>query len=317
MSTRAFRIVVVVAFSIAITLVAPFLGGPLSGDQGEFIFWRLRVPRVLVGAMMGATLSIVGAVFQVLFSNPLAEASTVGTAAGATMGTLVALVLGVSGGALPVVVVFAFAGAFLVSLLIAAIASIRHNSQSDVLLAGIAISLAATAISMGLQYSADMQALFTATQWSLGHIAQVNYRGVLLLLPLVAASCGVCLALSRSLYSFSVGEDLARSYGVNVARLRAVALGFGSLGVAACVAWCGPIAFVGLVVPHLIRLLVGASVRVVLPLSCVGGAGYLVLCDLVGRTLLPTRELPVGMITSAVGAPALVLLLLRRRAPEA
>jgi iron complex transport system permease protein len=121
------------------------------------------------------------------------------------------------------------------------------------------------------------------------------------------------LLLSRALQTFAFGEELAHARGVNVPRLRLLVLGVGSLAVAACVAWCGPIAFVGLIVPHLVRLAVGPSLWRLLPLSLVAGAAFLVVCDAVARSIVPGRELPVGVVTAALGAPTLVVLLLRAR----
>jgi len=312
LKVRALLIVV----ACVLLLLAAVLAGPrLEGAQGQFIVWQLRVPRVLVGMLVGATLALVGAVFQALFQNPLATSDTVGTTAGATVGALFALALDSSRTVqgLPLVTVCAFAGALSASLLVASFASSRHVHSSDVLLAGIAVTLATSALASGIQYVSDSRALFAATQWSLGQLPQVGYRGVLLLAPLCALCCALLLFLTRPLQAFALGEDLAHSQGVNVPRLRLLALGLGSLGVASCVAWCGPIAFVGLIVPHLVRRMIGSSYRVLLPLSlCVGGA-LLVTCDTVARLVVPGRELPVGIVTAALGAPTLVFLVSRGR----
>lgn len=303
-------------FSCASLVLAAVLIGPeLRGSEGAFIVWQLRVPRVLVGMLVGGTLALVGAVFQALFQNPLATSDTVGTTAGATVGALFALALDSSRTVqgLPLVTVCAFAGALGASLLVASFASSRQAHSSDVLLAGIAVTLATSAFASGIQYISDSRALFAATQWSLGQLPQVGYRGVLLLAPICALSSGLLLLLTRPLQAFALGEDLAHSQGVNVPRLRLFALGLGSLGVAACVAWCGPVAFVGLIVPHLVRRLLGSSYRVLLPMSlCLGGA-LLVSCDLFARLVVPGRELPVGIVTAALGAPALVTLVARGR----
>jgi iron complex transport system permease protein len=305
-----------VLVACALLLCAAVLVGPkLVGAQGEFIVWHLRVPRVLVGMLVGATLALVGAVFQALFQNPLATSDTVGTTAGATVGALFAISLDSSRTVqgLPLVTVCAFAGALTASLLVASFASSRTTHSSDVLLAGIAVTLATSALASGIQYISDSRALFAATQWSLGQLPQVGYRGVLLLAPLCALSCTLLLLLTRPLQAFALGEDLAHSQGVNVPRLRLSALVLGSLGVAACVAWCGPIAFVGLIVPHLVRRVFGSSYRVLLPMSLCVGAALLVTCDAFARLIVPGRELPVGIVTAALGAPSLVFLVARGR----
>jgi iron complex transport system permease protein len=309
------RVLLALAACVCLLLAAIFVGSKLSGAEGEFILWQLRVPRVLVGMLVGGTLALVGAVFQALFQNPLATSDTVGTTAGATLGALFALTLASSRTVqgLPIVTVCAFAGALGASLLVASFASSRQVHSSDVLLAGIAVTLATSAFASGIQYLSDSRALFAATQWSLGQLPQVGYRGVLLLAPICALSSGLLLLLTRPLQAFALGEELAHSQGVNVPRLRFLALGLGSLGVAACVAWCGPIAFVGLIVPQLVRRLLGSSYRVLLPMSVCLGAALLVSCDLFARLALPGRELPVGIVTAALGAPALVALVARGR----
>ena len=310
------RIALFVLASVALVGLAPLLGPGLSAVWDDFIFWQLRVPRVVMGALVGATLSVVGATFQLVFTNPLATPSTVGTTAGATLGALAVLVVGapVVLGGLPIVVLAAFAGALATSLLVAAVAASGRARMNDVLLAGIAASLAASALATGLQHTADMSALFAATQWSLGHLPQVGYRGILLLLPFSLVCVVSLLGFIRGLDSLAAGEELAHGQGVNVRALRTLALSLGALGVAACVAWCGPIAFVGLLVPHLVRLLFGPTARVLLPLSLIAGAAFLVLCDTLARLIIPGHELPVGVLTAALGAPALIWLIARRPA---
>jgi len=315
----ASRVALFVLAVISLTALAPIVGPTLVSPMDGFVFWQLRVPRVIMGGLVGAMLGLTGAVFQLVFVNPLATPSTVGTTAGATLGALGALVLvgatGVAGG-LPLVVLAAFAGALGVSLLVAGVAASHRARANDVLLAGIAASLGASAVATGLQYAADLHALFAATQWSLGHLPQVGYRGVMLVLPFVVASAVVLLAQTRGLEALAGGEELAHGQGVDVRRLRSLTLGAGALGVAACVAWCGPIAFVGLIVPHLVRLAFGPRVRLLLPLSLLGGGAFLVACDTLARSLIPGRELPVGVLTAALGAPALVWLVARRARQE-
>jgi iron complex transport system permease protein len=307
------RIVLLVAGSLALIALAPFLGPELSGATGDFILWQLRVPRVLAGVVVGAMLALAGAVFQAVFANPLATPSTVGTTAGATLGALLGLVIDLPFGGLglPVVTVTSFAGALSVSMLVASLSASGRARIGDVLLAGIAVTLAASALTTALEYAADMRALFASAQWSLGSLPQLGYEGLVLMLPFVAISVTGLLTLSRPLQALALSEELAHAQGVDVARVRVLALGLGSLGVAACVAWCGPIAFVGLIVPHIVRRIVGVGQRRLLPLSAWAGAAFLVACDTVARLLLPGRELPVGVVTAALGAPALIILIAR------
>ena len=255
-----------------------------------------------------------GAVYQALFSNPLAAPTTVGTTAGAVLGAVVAFVLGARQlvWGFPLVAGAAFAGALGVSLLVAAAAARRQVRINDIVLAGLAVSLAAGALSTGLQQSADSATLAATVQWSLGHLPQVGYRAVVFLFPVAVLACAGLLALVRPLETLVWGEDHAQAQGVDVRRLRVGAIGLGALGVSACVAWCGPIAFVEIIVPHLVRLALGSSRRVVLPASVVAGAAFLAACDVAARTVLAGREVPVGMITAALGAPMLIFLLARQ-----
>ena len=306
------RVVAVAALSLALTAVAALIGPSLAGAQAGFILWQLRVPRVLVGALVGGTLGLVGASYQTLFTNPLASESTVGTTAGATLGALAALALELPGG-FPVLFACACFGAGLASVAVTFVAGSGRASMSDVLLAGITVTVATGALSVGLQYLSDSRALVAAARWSLGQLPQVGYDGIFVLAPVVVPCWLLLLARGRALQTFAFGEELAESRGVNVRALRRLVLAIGSLAVAACVAWCGPIAFVGLIVPHVVRRLVGPELRRVLPLSLLTGAAFLVLCDALARTLSPGRELPVGVVTAALGAPSLIFLLLRAR----
>jgi ABC-type Fe3+-siderophore transport system permease subunit len=309
------RVLGFVVASLLLGVLSLWVGPTFSGATRDFVLLELRLPRLLVGALVGATLSISGAAFQAIFNNALATPSTVGTTAGATLGALVALALDVGGGVfgISLLTACAFVGALVTTLIVSGLSASGRLSKNDVLLAGIAVTLAASALASALQFASDARALVAAAQWSLGQLPQVGYRGVLLIGPFAAITAAGLLALGRPLQSLSLGEELARTQGVNVARLRFSVLVVASLGVAACVAWCGPIAFVGLIVPQLIRLLVGPALRLLLPLSLLGGAAFLVVCDALSRVLLPGRELPVGVITAALGAPALVFLVSRAR----
>jgi iron complex transport system permease protein len=309
------RVAAFVGASLLLAALSLFVGPSFSGATGDFVFYELRLPRLLVGALVGATLSVAGAAFQAVFNNALATPSTVGTTAGATLGALLALALDLGGGIFGVslLTASAFAGALVTTLTVSGLAASGRLSKNDVLLAGIAVTLAAGALASGVQFVSDARALVAAAQWSLGQLPQVGYRGVVLLAPFAAITASGLLALGRPLQNLALGEDLAQAQGVNVSRLRFAVLLLASLGVAACVAWCGPIAFVGLIVPHIVRLLVGPSLRRLLPLSCCGGAVFLVVCDALARTVLPGRELPVGVITAALGAPTLVFLVSRAR----
>lgn len=286
----------------------------VSGAAQKFVLSELRLPRLLIGFIVGSTLGLVGAAFQSLFQNPLATPSTVGTTAGAALGALFALTFGLQGTALlPAATACAFLGALLATSLVLSVATSARARLEEVLLAGIAITLGAGAIAQGLHAIADQGALFAAAQWSLGQLPQVGYDRVLLLAGPAAICAVTLLSQSRALFALGLGEDWAKSVGVDTARLRLVLLLAGCLGVGASVALCGPIAFVGLLVPHLVRLSLGAEQTRILSLSWLSGGVFLVLCDLLAREIIPESELPVGVLTAALGSPALFFLVLRKR----
>ena len=300
---------------LSIILIAPWIGSTAYIDLTDFIFWRLRAPRVLSGAAVGATLGLIGAAFQALFGNPLATPSTTGTTAGAALGALVALVILPGEGWLREmgVPMFSFVGAFVVSIVISLLATRRQLHTEDVLLAGIALTLAAGAVTTGLQFQADIAATYRAVQWSLGSIAQVGFDASLALLPLCVISCIGVLTQTKALETLIFGEEHAFTQGVNIQRVRSIVLIFGGLGVASTVAWCGPIAFIGLVVPHIVRMTFGNTRRKLFLLSAIVGSAFLVLCDALARIVLPGREIPVGVLTALFGAPMLIFLVIERR----
>lgn len=299
------------AVTTATLLASPLLGPTLAGEGHQFVLWQLRVPRVVMAALVGGTLSLVGAAYQLVFANPLATPSTIGTSAGAVLGVLVAVVAGLPATSthLPWLALAAFVGALTTTLLVASLAASGRARMHDVLLAGIAISLAAGALATALESVADMGQRFAVSQWSLGHLPQVGYRGIAILAPFLVVTWTTVLGQSRALHALTAGEDVAHAQGVHVPRTRVLTLGAGAIGVAACIAWCGPIGFVGLVVPHLVRLAGVRSPRALLPLSLFSGMGFLAACDAAARLLIPGQEIPVGVLTAALGAPALLLLL--------
>ena len=297
------------------TVVLIAAGTPFIGPAAdEFVLWQLRVPRVLMAVLVGCVLGVAGAVYQCLFENALATPSTVGTTGGAALGAMVASLVypldSVVG--MPIIVVAAFLGAALVTALIATIAARPRAQIADVLLAGIAISLGASAITMGLKASADMAATMRVVRWSMGNLSQVGYERVVIMAPIAAISVVAMLRLARPLEALALGYERAATVGVRIHRLRAVGLGSGSLGLGACVALCGPIAFVGLIVPHIARGLVGDARHRLLPASALVGAAFLTAADTLGRSLLEFREIPVGVITAATGAPLLVFIIWRQ-----
>lgn len=280
----------------------------------EFIIWELRLPRLLIALLIGSTLALVGGSFQILFRNPLATPSTVGTTAGATLGALIALTFGLDGAlGISAVTLCAFGGALLATSLVLSVATTSRARIEEILLAGIAITLAAGAVSQGLHLVAEQNALFAAAQWSLGQLPQVGYDRVLLLLGPVILCHLALISQRRSLMTLSWGEERAASVGVNTRRVRLLLLLGGCLGVGAAVALCGPIAFVGLLVPHLVRQFLGEQAGLDLGVISFSGAAFLLASDTLAQFGLPGTEVPVGVVTASLGAPALFVLILRKR----
>lgn len=312
----ASRMALLVGMTLLVLACCPWMGPELAGPKAAFVFWELRVPRVLMGALVGASLGVSGAAVQALLHNPLASPSTLGTTAGASLGALVAILTfgNASLWGLSAVTVSAFLGAGVVSLMLVGLAVQGRARTEDILLLGVGIALAASAITMGLHLRADLLETTQAVRWALGSLAQVGYRGVTLTGPILVACTLVLCSLARPLETLIGGEDRARTQGVDVSQLRLVILLAVSLSVGTAVAWCGPIGFVGLVVPHLVRLGWTARRRVLLPASALLGSALLTLCDAGARA---AGDIPVGVVTSAIGAPMLIWLILRRRTPDA
>jgi iron complex transport system permease protein len=311
--------------------LAALIAAPLVGTQkisladvlhGEptasTIFWQLRLPRVLLALLAGAGLAVSGLGFQTLFRNDLAEPYTLGVASGAALGAVVALRLDVAESllGLPLIAPASFAGALGATALVVGLALRRgqRSSTSTLLLAGIAVSLSCSAIILFLQFLSDSTQTFRMVRWMMGGLAVVGYGEVLWVAPWVLGGTLVLLLLRWDLNLLLTGEELAASRGVDLIRLRLKVLLVTSLMIGALVAVAGPIGFVGLMVPHILRRWVGYDHLYLAPACVLGGGAFLVLCDLAARTVMSPAELPVGVLTALLGGPFFLwLLVLRRR----
>ncbi len=317
-----------VALSAAVWLAAlvaiPFLGVEvirpadlLGGDStAAVVFWQLRLPRVLLGLLAGGALAISGAGLQTLFRNPLAEPYTLGVASGAALGAVVAQQFAPPSAelAIPVVFVAAFAGAAAVTLFLLMLARGRFGFETaTLLLAGIAITLSCSAVILLLQYLADFTRTFRMVRWMMGGLAVVGYREVIWAAPWVLAGGAVLFSQRWTLNQLLAGEELASSRGVDLRRLRLWVLGVTSAMVGALVAVTGPIGFVGLIVPHILRRVTGHDHGYLLPACLLGGGAFLALSDLAARVVMAPAELPVGVLTALLGGPFFLWLLLSRR----
>jgi len=284
--------------------------GPLESA----IVWQVRAPRVALGALVGGTLAIAGGSYQGVFRNPLADPYLLGVAAGAGLGATIAITNGAEGatGPLSFVPALAFVGALgAVALTYLLGAGGRHRTPATLLLAGVAVASMLTAIQTYLQLR-QTQTLRDVYTWILGDLSTAGWHDTLLLLPYSLVSAAILLACGRRLDVLAVGDDEAATLGIDVRRTRLVVLVAASLGTAAAVSVSGLIGFVGIIVPHAVRMLGGTSYRVVLPLSLFAGAAFLVGADLVARIALAPAELPIGVVTAALGGPFFVVVLRRR-----
>ncbi|MCU1489905.1 MAG: transport system permease protein [Acidimicrobiaceae bacterium] len=280
----------------------------------EAVVWQIRAPRVVLGLMVGGMLALAGGSYQGVFRNPLADPYLLGVAAGAGLGATIAITAGAEGanGPLPTVPVAAFAGALIAVALTYLIgASGGERSPATLLLAGVAVASMLTAVQTYLQLR-QTQTLRDVYTWILGDLSTAGWHDVGLLAPYAVGSAAVLLAARRRLDVLAVGDDEAAALGIDVRRTRLAVLIAASLGTAAAVSVSGLIGFVGIIVPHAVRMLGGTSYRVVLPLSILSGAAFLVLADLVARLVLAPAELPIGVVTAALGGPFFVLVLRRR-----
>lgn len=290
---------------------AQLVGGtsPLS-EREAAILWQLRVPRVVLACLVGAALAASGAAFQGVFRNPLADPYLLGAAAGAGLGaTLVVTMLpGSSGWILGPLPLAAFVGALSGVGLSWALGRAAGGSTAALVLAGVAVASFLTAVQTFLM-QLNAETLREVYVWMLGGLGTTGWHEVLLVLPYVGAAAVVLCGAGRLLDVLGVGDEEAGALGVRPGLVRLLVLTAASLATAAAVAVSGLIGFVGIVVPHVVRLLVAGSYRVVLPLSLLGGAAFLTAADMVARTVLAPAELPVGVVTAFTGAPFFALVL--------
>jgi len=278
--------------------------------QHEAILMQLRLPRVVLAGIVGATLAISGAAYQGAFRNPLADPYLLGAAAGAGLGATVAIAYTPAGVGSNIVPMASFAGALLAVALAYAVgrASGPGRTATTLVLAGIAVMSFFTAVqTFLLQRRADQ--IREVYGWILGRLATVGWSDVFLVLPYVAVGIATIMAHRRLLDVLALGDDEAEAVGVPARRVRLIVVVAASLSTAAVVAVSGLIGFVGLIVPHVVRLVAGTSYRVILPLSLCFGAAFLILADLLGRTVISPAELPIGVITAFFGAPFFALVL--------
>jgi iron complex transport system permease protein len=305
-------------FTVVQATFAHVLGlhSPLSGAD-DAILWQLRLPRVVLGALVGGTLAAAGAAYQGVFRNPLADPYLLGAAAGAGLGaTLVAAYArgtALSGDLLPVAA-FAGAAVAVVAAYILGRSAGAAAGPAALVLAGVTIASFFTAMQIFVQQQ-HVDTVQQVYSWLLGRLSTAGWREVAIIAPYALASWLILLGHRRLLDVLAVGDDEAAALGVNVSRVRLLVVIAATIATAAAVAVAGLIAFVGIIVPHTIRLLVGGSYRTLLPLSVIVGAGFLVFADVIARTVMSPAELPIGVVTAFFGAPFFAVVLRTTRRP--
>jgi cobalamin transport system permease protein len=317
------------ALTIAVCLTAPLIGSttihlsrvfdrtiPFADNVDAQVFFVARLPRVLASALVGSAFAIAGVVFQAFLRNPLASPDTLGVSSGATLGAVVVItfhidtaVLGVS--AVPVAT-FAGAAGALGIVYAMSIARRRGTSSTVLLLAGVALSAFLGALNRFIQVIGDYTDTFRSIRWMMGSMDVGSYTDIVVALVPIAAACIAIGTLPRELDLVSIGAEAAESRGVDVRRAERVALVSASLLTGSAVSLGGPIPFVGIIVPHIVRLIVGADHRLVLPAAALFGGAFLVICDVIARTAFGAAGLPVGAITAFLGGPFFLWLLFRR-----
>lgn len=289
---------------------------PLSATDAAIV-WQIRLPRVVLGALVGGMLALAGATYQGVFRNPLADPYLLGTASGAELGATLAIAYAPANTLLGanVVQLAAFAGAIAaVSATYVLGSSVgMGRSPAALILAGVAIASLVTAVETYVQQR-QSQSLRQVFSWILGRLGTAGWDGVMLILPYVVVCAAIIVAHRRVLDVMVLGDDEARTLGVAVGRTRLILIAAATIGTAAVISVSGTIGFVGIIVPHTVRLLRGGSYRAIIPISMLLGAAFLIIADLIARTVVAPAELPIGVITAFVGAPFFLLVLRRSRA---
>ena len=285
------------------------------GRTEQLVIEQIRLPRIVVGALVGMALGVAGATMQGLFRNPMADPGIIGVSAGGAVGAVVAIATGMAGLFFLALPVFAFVGAMGAAFLVYGIAAVGGRfSMATLLLAGVAVNAFLGAIvSAIIILLPDNGALREILFWLAGGLDSRSWEHVRISAPLVLLGTAVIVGMSRDLNLLTLGDDEARSMGIRVDAVRVFLLAAAALVTGAAVAVSGTIAFVGLVTPHILRLILGPDHRVLIPMSALGGAAFVILADTVARVVIQPAELRVSIITAFVGAPFFIFLLIKNK----
>jgi iron complex transport system permease protein len=298
----------------------PFLGDSINpgsfSTTNEAIILQIRLPRVLAAVLIGAALSSAGVIYQGLFKNPMADPYVLGVSAGACVGAAIAIVFGagLSFAGLPLVPTTAFITALATVFVVYNLSRVGSRvSDMTLLLSGIAVSIFLSAVFQVMEVLAPNDTMHALVYWTIGGITNITWSSIWSILPFVIVGVVLSYFFTRDLNMIALGEDTAQHLGVNTERTKQILLVLGSLVTAAAVSISGLIGFVGLMIPHITRLIIGPDHRILLPASVVVGAIFLVICDAVARVATGASELPVGVITALTGGPFFIFLLRRKK----
>ena len=309
----ALAVAAALAFVLSLAIGPVGLGRGLPGEAGALIFREIRLPRAVLGALVGASLGLSGAALQGYLRNPLAEPSLVGVSGGAALGAVLTIHLGLSAALALTLPLGALLGAAVAMLAVVALAG-NHGGPVTLILAGLAVSSIATAlVSLALNVSQNPFATVEMVFWLMGSLGDRSLPQVWLAAPFMLAGIALLLLLGRALDALTLGEDAARSLGIDIGRTRSMVVAGTALSVGAATAVTGIIGFVGLIVPHALRPFTGHRPGLLLPASMLGGAIMLLLADVALRLVQPWLELRIGVLTALLGAPFFVWLVLKTR----
>jgi iron complex transport system permease protein len=325
-------LLILMLIAVAVLLLTPMIGikvitpGDLFGaselnsdSMDSYIFWKIRVPRVLTAFAAGIALSLCGMVFQAMFRNPLATPFTLGVSSGAAFGAAVYMLAGMPAALFGFsgffgfsgISVFSFLGAMLAISIVYGVTTLKRGfSTSTMLLAGVAISFFFSSLILFFQYMSDFSQSFRIIRWLMGGFEFAGYDSLLNMVPFILIGTAIVLWNLNELNLIATGDDIAVSRGVNVRATKTILFFATSLMVSGVVAICGPIGFVGMMAPHICRLLIGTNHKYLAPATLIFGGLFLTLCDALSRTIIAPAEIPVGVITALLGGPFFLWLLL-------
>jgi iron complex transport system permease protein len=293
----------------------PYLGNYINISEIAEVYpkivWQIRLPRILLAGIAGCGLSVVGAAFQGMFRNPLADPHILGVSSGAALGATIAMLngIGLHFLGLGMIGTFAFIGALLTAFIVYQLSSVGNKLPVvNILLTGTAVSTMLSAI-ISLLMTFNHDKIEKVYLWTMGSFSAATWDKVLFLAIITAICCGVIILFSSELDVITTGNDTAESLGIDIVRVKKILIMVASLQVAACVSISGIIGFVGLVIPHCIRMISGPKHKVLLPFSCLGGAIFIIICDTIARNAAAPSEIPVGVITAILGTPYFIFLL--------